>query len=122
MKIFCIIAVLFIAWIVNTSLVMAQDNNGKAVVMKRYMVERSFPERSDIPLNEEGCLIIQGVVFNNAEEHVVWIHSYVSTDKKKTYCKYEAPSPEAIRQAADKDRITVDKIIELSVLDPYFYK
>lgn len=122
MKIFCVIAVFFIAGMANISRVMAQDNSGNREVMKRYVVERSFPEGLDIPLNEEGCLLVQGVISRNSEEHVIWIHSYVSADKKKTFCIYEAPSPKAIRKAADKNGITVDKITQVSVLDPYFYK
>ncbi len=51
-----------------------------------------------------------------------WIYSFVSADKKKTFCIYDAPSPEAIKKAADKNGIPVDKITEVSVLDPYFYK
>lgn len=118
MKIFCLIALFLIAPTVN----MAQNNSAEKVVMKRYVVERSFPQGLNIPLNEEGCLVVQGVVSMNAEENVVWIHSYVSADKKKTFCIYEAPSPKAIRNAAKKNGISVDKITEVSVLDPYFYK
>ena len=118
MKIFCLIALFLIA----PSVIKAQDNGAKNVEMNRYVVERSFPQGLDIPLNEEGRLLVQGVVFNNTEEHVVWIHSCVSADRKKTYCIYEAPSPEAIRNAAEKNGITVDKITRVSVLDPYFYK
>ena len=122
MKIFCIIAELFIAGIVNTSRVIAQDNSEKAVVMKRYMVKRSFPEGLEIPLNEKGGPIVRGVVYNNEEEYVVWNPSYVSADKKKTYSIYEASFPEAIKPAAEKTEFAADKITEVSILDPYFYK
>jgi hypothetical protein len=37
----------------------------------------------------------------------------LSADKKKTYCLYEAPSAEAIREAARRLNIPADKIIEL---------
>ncbi len=57
----------------------------------------------------------------NAEGGVTWVHSYVSPDKKQTYCIYDAPSPEAIRNAARRSSLPVDKITEVSVLDPYFY-
>ena len=50
-----------------------------------------------------------------------WLHSYVSLDKTKTFCVYDGPSPEAIRQAAETNGIPVDQITEVSVLDPYFY-
>ncbi|HEX6261905.1 MAG TPA: DUF4242 domain-containing protein, partial [Actinomycetota bacterium] len=41
-----------------------------------------------------------GVVQRNADESVTWVHSYVSRDKKRTFCIYDAPSPEAIRKTA----------------------
>jgi Protein of unknown function (DUF4242) len=45
----------------------------------------------------------------------------VSEDKQKTYCIYDGPSPEAIRQAARRNSLPLDRITEVCVLDPYFY-
>jgi len=45
----------------------------------------------------------------------------VSTDKTTTFCIYDGPSPEAIRQAAQIKGPPVDQVTEVSVLDPYFY-
>ena len=52
---------------------------------------------------------------------VTWIHSYVSNDKKKSFCVYDAPSPEAIRSTAKANGLPVNRITEVRVLDPYFY-
>jgi hypothetical protein len=100
----------------------AQDNSSKKIVIHRYLVERSFPDGLEIPVNMEGSKMCLNVVSNNAEENVTWVHSYVTMDKKKTFCIYDAPSPEAIRKSAEKNGLPVDNIIEVSVLDPYFYK
>jgi hypothetical protein len=62
------------------------------------------------------------VVSTNAQDLVTWVHSYVTPDKKKTFCIYDAPSPEAIRKVARKNNLPVDTISEVSVLDPYFYR
>ena len=62
------------------------------------------------------------IVFNNAEDGVTWIHSYVSDDGKKSHCIYDAPSPEAIRRTARRNNLPVDRITEVRVLDPYFYR
>jgi hypothetical protein len=43
---------------------------------------------------------VESVNLVNEEEGVEWIFSFLSADKKKTYCLYEAPNPEAIRAAA----------------------
>lgn len=53
---------------------------------------------------------------------VTWVHSYVTADKKKTFCIYDAPSPEAIHTAAKRSNLPVDSITPVSVLDPYFYQ
>jgi hypothetical protein len=90
--------------------------------MPRYMVERSFPEGLRIPVNDEGAEMCRTFVQNNAEDNVTWIHSYVSDDGKKTFCAYEAPSPEAIRRTARRNNLPVDRITEVRVLDPYFYR
>jgi hypothetical protein len=90
--------------------------------MPRYIVERTFPNGLAIPVDDEGAQTCLTVVGNNAQDVVTWVHSYVTLDKKKTYCIYDAPSPEAIRKAARRNSLPVDHITEVSVLDPYFYK
>lgn len=90
--------------------------------MPRYMVERTFSGGLHIPVNEQGAAACLNVVGNNAGEGVTWVHSYVSEDKSKTYCVYDGPNPDAIRRAAQANGLPVDRIIQVSVLDPYFYK
>ena len=101
---------------------LAQDNSKEKIVIKRYLVERTFPNGLEIPLNMEGSNMCLNVVSTNVEDNVSWVHSYVSTDHKKTFCIYDAPSPDAIRKAAKKNGLPVDNIMEVSVLDPYFYR
>ncbi len=90
--------------------------------MSRYMVERTFPDGLEIPMTEEGAATCLGVVDQNAELGVTWVHSYVSEDKTKTYCIYDGPDPESIRKAAQRNGLPLDRISKVSVLDPYFYK
>lgn len=89
--------------------------------MPRYMVERTFPEGLNIPINDEGMKGVQSVVEANSGHGVTWVHSYVSTDRQKTYCIYDGPSPDAIQTVADNNGLPVDSIVEVRVLDPYFY-
>ena len=90
--------------------------------MPRYLVERTFPDDGlIIPMGEMGAQMCNLVVSNNAQDQVTWVHSYVSEDKLKTYCIYDGPSPEAIRQAARRSRLPIDLITEVRILDPYFY-
>jgi hypothetical protein len=89
--------------------------------MPRYVVQRSFPDRLLIPVAEGGADICRGVIDRNAEEGVTWVNSFVSEDKKRTFCVYDAPTPEAIRKTAARNGLPVDEITQVSVLDPYFY-
>jgi len=123
MKNFFLILVSFVVTSVFVMDIHAQDKTAEQnkIVIKRYLVERTFPDGLNIPVNTEGSEICLTVVSTNAQDNVSWVHSYVTKDKKKTFCIYDAPSPDAIRKAADKNGLPVDNIVEVSVLDPYFY-
>ena len=90
--------------------------------MPRYVVERTFQGGLEIPLTDEGVELCRSVVGNNAELGVTWVHSYVSEDRMKTFCIYDAPTPDAIRRCADTNKLPVDRITQVGVLDPYFYR
>jgi hypothetical protein len=90
--------------------------------MPRYLVERTFPSGLSIPQTEAGAKACRSVVDVNAEAGVSWVHSYVTLDNAKTFCIYDGPSPESIRQVAERNKLPVDRITEVSVLDPYFYR
>jgi Protein of unknown function (DUF4242) len=81
--------------------------------MPRYLVERTFPGSLSIP--------VRAVVERNAVEGVTWVHSYVSEDRKKSFCIYDAPSPEAIRKTAARNELPVERITQVRILDPYAY-
>ena len=89
--------------------------------MPRYVVQRTFPEGLQIPVNDGGAELCRGVVERNAEEGVTWINSFVSDDKTHSFCIYDAPSPEAIRKTAARNALPVDQVTRVTVLDPYFY-
>lgn len=89
--------------------------------MPRYVVERTFPEGLQVPSGGEGAQTCLTVVDRNAEYGVTWVHSYVGDDGRKTFCVYDAPSPEAIRKTAARNDLPVDRITQVRVLDPYFY-
>lgn len=89
--------------------------------MPRYLVERNFPDGLQIPVDADGAKALLQVVENNASSGVSWLHSYVSLDRRKTFCVYDGPTPEAIRQTAKANHLPADSITEIRVLDPYFY-
>ena len=76
--------------------------------MPIYMIERNFA--SQLEVTPEGAAAINQI---NDEESVRWLLSFLSVDKKKTFCLYEASSAEAIREAARRAGIPADTIIEV---------
>jgi hypothetical protein len=89
--------------------------------MPRYIVQRAFPKGLQISVANDAADICRGVIERNAEEGVTWVSSFVSEDKTRTFCVYDAPSPEAIRKTAARNELPVDEITQVRVLDPYFY-
>jgi hypothetical protein len=89
--------------------------------MPRYMVQRTFPQGLETRVAVGGAEACRAVVETNSEEGVTWVHSYVSADKRTTFCVYDAPTPEAIRKTAARNDLPIDQITQVQVLDPYFY-
>jgi hypothetical protein len=90
--------------------------------MPRYLVERRFAEGVQIPVDEPGVRASHVVTDNNLREGVTWLHSFVSPDKRRSFCIYDGPTPEAIRRAANRNKLPVHEITEVLVLDPYSYQ
>ena len=84
--------------------------------MPLFLVERNFAERMQLEASEA-----KGLMAVNADVGVNWLFSFLSADKKKTYCLYEAPSAEAIRAAARRAGLPADSIIEVSDLRPEMF-
>lgn len=77
--------------------------------MPVFMVERQFAEQLEVA--PETAASINQI---NDEEGVRWLSSFLSSDKRKTFCLYEADDVEAIRSAAVRAGIPADAIMELS--------
>jgi len=72
-----------------------------------------------MPIGEEGKRRLRGIISCNSDRGVTWLRSYVSSDRGTSFCVYDAPGPEAIRLAARSNGLPVDRIVEISILDPY---
>jgi hypothetical protein len=90
--------------------------------MPRFVVERTFPQGLTIPLDAGGQAACMNVVGRNAELGVSWVISYVGPDNRKTFCVYDGPSADAVREAAARNGLPVDAVTPVRVLDPYFYR
>ena len=77
--------------------------------MPVFMIERRFADELEATAEDA-----DGVNRINDEEGVRWLYSFLAADKRKTYCLYEAPSPDAIRRAAARAGLPADIIVEVS--------
>jgi hypothetical protein len=84
--------------------------------LPRYLIERNFAEALEV--TKEGADQVRQI---NDEEGVRWLFSFLSPDKRKTYCLYEAPNAEAIRIAARRANIPADVVIEVSEVRPEMF-
>jgi hypothetical protein len=76
--------------------------------MPLYVIERTFAEQLELTGND-----VQLIEEINADEGVHWLFSFLSADRRRTYCLYEAPSPDAIRTAAGRGNLPADSIVEV---------
>jgi hypothetical protein len=76
--------------------------------MPLYLIERNYAER--LELDAEGVLAGEEI---NAEEGARWVFSFLRADKLKSYCVYEASSPDAILAAARRAGLPADVIVEV---------
>jgi Protein of unknown function (DUF4242) len=84
--------------------------------MPLFLIERNFAEQLEVKRDD----IVQ-VTQVNADVGIQWLFSFLSADKKKTYCLYEAPSAEAIREAARRLNVPADVIVEVGELRPEMF-
>src|SRR5437763_568161 len=88
----------------------------KEMFMPRFIIERNFAEQLEV--NRDVATAVTQV---NTDVGVQLLFSFLSADKKKTYCLYEAPNAEAIREAARRLNIPADVIIEVGEVRPEMF-
>jgi hypothetical protein len=76
--------------------------------MPLYVIERKFAEQ--LELTSDDVRLIEEI---NTDEGVHWLFSFLSADRRRTYCLYEAPSPDAIMAAAQRGNLPADSIVEV---------
>ncbi len=86
--------------------------------MPRYLIERTFPEAVRLPGPDDGDLAQRIFLENNALDGVTWVQSYIVPERHKSFCLYDAPAPEALRRASQRNGLPVDRINEVRLLAP----
>ncbi|WP_244935115.1 DUF4242 domain-containing protein [Acuticoccus sediminis] len=104
--------------IVVVSIEPAQFDNNSEDTMPKFLIERNFAEQLELEDWRANNPRIEAV---NDEVGVQWIYSFLSADKRKTYCLYEAPNAEAIREAARKANVPADVITPVDEVTPAMF-
>ena len=84
--------------------------------MPLFLIERQFAD--ELKLDAAGAAALKEI---NDASGVNWLFSFLSADRRKTYCLYEAPSAQAIRDAAGLAGLPADVVIEVSELRPEMF-
>jgi hypothetical protein len=77
--------------------------------MPMFMIERNFAE--EIALDPTNDVILK----INEDVGVKWLYSFLSLDKKKTYCLYEAPNAEGVLEAARRANMPADTVTQVDL-------
>ena len=77
--------------------------------MPLYVIERRYAEQ--LELSSEGVKALEEI---NADEGVRWLFSFLSADRRQSYCLYEAPSPDELIAAARRANLPADVIVEVN--------
>ncbi len=83
--------------------------------MPVYVIERKFAEQLDLTSDD-----VRAIEDVNADEGVRWLFSFLSADRRRSYCLYEAPSAEEIIKAARRANVPADAVVEVTASTPQF--
>lgn len=84
--------------------------------MPKFIIERNFADKLELTKSD-----VDNVNRVNDDVGVRWIISFLSPDKKKTYCLYEAPTADAIREAARRAGVPADVITMVDEIGPNMF-
>jgi hypothetical protein len=87
--------------------------------MPRYCIERELANGPNVLTDDGAAELVRAVLANNLDDGVTWLHSYVTPDRKHSFCICEAPTPEAVRRASTRNKLPIKQIFEVRVVDPY---
>ena len=76
--------------------------------MPMYLIERRFAEQLDMDAGD-----VRLIEEANADVGVKWLFSFLSADRRRSYCLYEAPNSDAIVTAARRAGMPADVVTEV---------
>ncbi|HLW60892.1 MAG TPA: DUF4242 domain-containing protein [bacterium] len=88
--------------------------------MPRYVIERELP--TGITESEIEDAVRRAIAVNATLPAIRWVHSNLTVDRRKFFCEYEAPNPDALREAARLADIPCDRVSEVVEVRASQYK
>lgn len=80
--------------------------------MPLYVIEQQYARQ--MQLEEFGA---RSLAHQNLDEGLSWVFSFLSSDRRKSYCLYEAPSAEVVRAAVRRAGLPDDVFVEVDQVD-----
>ena len=77
--------------------------------MPKFLIERNFAEQLELDRDTVGK-----ITEVSADLKMQWMFSFLTADKKKTYCLFEAPNADAVREHARRLNLPADAVVEVS--------
>ena len=83
--------------------------------MARVMMEQFF----DPPLSDEEYSALGKKVDPCLDQHeAIWVRSYISADKKRCVCEFEAADAESVREAFRSAGVPFERIWTAELVEP----
>ena len=79
--------------------------------MALFMIERNFAEALAAGSDEDGDAAVEAL---NDELGLAWVRTFLTADRTRTYCLYEAPNAELLQEHARRLGIPADAIVEVT--------
>jgi len=97
--------------------IITANNDDSARITRRSLHRiRNVRFRQCTSCEDKPCDVAREVQHLNDEVGVTWLFSFLSADRRKSYCLYEAPSEEAIRIAARRANVPADVIVPVGTI------
>lgn len=88
--------------------------------MPRFVIERTLPQ--GITAEEVEDAVRRAIAVNTTLPGITWLHSNLAIDRSKFFCEYEAPTADAVREAARLAKIPCDRVTEVVEVSEKSYK
>jgi hypothetical protein len=84
--------------------------------MALFLIERNLVDEMELDAD-----LLAAIEDYNGGANLRWLFSFLSADRKKSYCLYEAPDAESLRRQAADLGYPADVIVEVGEVNPAMF-